>query len=191
MKVLEILKKAEDELREAIAESARAGDYRDVDVGRSVAINIKEMRERISGNGQIVGKTALEKSQRTTKTKRKKYKRRGKPEGLPRFEVRNGSLYKYGWSRKRKDEYYHQVSLSAFDAVVNAMAELTKESTGPFTAEEIIACTEEMIPAYQVYVVLAALRSLDAISQVGREGYDIPVDISEKAKDMWRNLTVK
>lgn len=51
MKVLEILKRTEEEIREAMAEAARAGEYRDVDICRGVAVNIKELCERISGNG--------------------------------------------------------------------------------------------------------------------------------------------
>ena len=75
------------------------------------------------------------------------------------------------------------------------MTKLANEGTGPFTAEVVIeklnVSTEDMIPSYQVYVVLAALRSLDAIRQVGREGYDIPMDISEKAKDLWEKMVCK
>lgn len=197
MKVLEILNKAEEELREAIAEAARSGDYRAVEVGRNVAVNIKELCERISGNGQITTKYAsiTKGTEAKSQKKRKKVTRRSKPAGLPRFEVRNGSLYKIGWSKKQRSEYSHKVPRSAYDAIANSMTKLANEGAGPFTAEVVIeklnVSTEDMIPAYQVYVVLAALRSLDAISQVGREGYDIPMDISEMAKDLWEKMVCK
>jgi len=197
MKVLEILNKAEEELREAIAEAARSGDYRAVEVGRNVAVNIKELCERISGNGQIASKsvTITKGTEAKSQKKRKKVTRRSKPADLPRFEVRNGSLYKIGWSKKQRSEYSHKVPRSAYDAIANSMTKLANEGTGPFTAEVVIeklnVSTEDMIPSYQVYVVLAALRSLDAIRQVGREGYDIPMDISEKAKDLWEKMVCK
>lgn len=195
MKVLEILKKAEEELQEAIVEAVRAGDYRNVDIGRSVAVNIKEIHERVSRNEQVLSRPIKNDPKTKVKKKRKKTYKRNKPEGLPRFEVRNGSLFKIGWSRKQQSEYSHKVPRSAFDVISNAMTRLASEGTGPFAAEAVIeklnASTEDTIPAYQVYVVLAALRSLDAISQVGREGYDIPMDISEKAKDLWEKMVCK
>jgi hypothetical protein len=195
MKVLEILKKTEEELRESIAEAARAGDYRNVDIGRSVALNIKEIFERISQDGQILSRPIKEDAKAKNKKKRKKTYKRNKPEGLPRFEVQNGSLFKIGWSRKQQCEYSHKVPRAAFDAIVGAMAGLAKGGTGLFTAETIIeklnTATGDMMPAYQVYVVVAVLRAFDLISQVGREGYNIPPDISEKAKNMWTELTGK
>jgi hypothetical protein len=195
MKVLEILNKAEKELREAIAEAARSGDYRAVEVGRNVAVNIKEICERISGNGQIMSKPSsisngtVEKSQK----KREKVTSRSKPEGLPRFEVRNGSLYKIGWSKRQRSEYSHKVPRSSYNVIVNLMTKLANEGTGPFKAEAVIEKinVSDMIPTYQVYVVLAALRSLDAINQIGREGYDIPINIAEKARNIWRELSGK
>ena len=151
MKVLEILNKAEEELREAIAEAAHSGDYRAVELGRNVALNIKELCERISNNGQLTMKPASiaigtdVKSQK----RRKKVTRRSKPAGLPRFEVRNGSLYKIGWSKKQHSEYSHKVPRSAFNAITNSMTKLANEGTGPFTAESVIeklnASTEDII----------------------------------------------
>lgn len=197
MKVLDILNKAEQELREAIAEAARSGDYRAVELGRNVAVNIKELCERISGNGQLASKSTATTHRTTTKSQKKRTKvtRRSKPAGLPRFEVRNGSLYKIGWSKKERSEYSHKVPRPSFDAIIISMGKLASEGTGPFAAEAVIeklnASTEETIPAYQVYVVMATLRSKNVINQVGREGYDIPTDISEKASNTWRELAVK
>jgi len=195
MKVLEILKRTEGELREAMAEAARAGEYRDVDICRSVAVNIKELCERISGNGIKSSRSAEEKEGRISRKEQKKISRRGKPEGLPKIEIRKGSLYRIGWSRKQKEEYEHKVPRTTFDSIVGAMAGVAKEGSGPFMAEAVIekinATTEDSMPAYQVYVVLAALREWNLISQLGREGYNIPPDISEKAQNMWAEIAKK
>ncbi|MBN2588382.1 MAG: hypothetical protein JXA96_00850 [Sedimentisphaerales bacterium] len=194
MKVLEILNKAEEELRKAIAEAAHSGDYRAVEVGRNVAVNIKEISDRISGNGQLKSKneTVEKEFASVGQKKKKKVIRRIKPTGLPRFEVKNGSLYKIGWSKKRRSEYSHKVPRTAFDAITNAMNKLANEGSGPFMAEKVIEklnlINDEMIPAYQVYVVMAALRANDVIKQVGREGYNIPTDISENVKNIWNEL---
>ncbi|MDD5064130.1 MAG: hypothetical protein PHQ35_05140 [Phycisphaerae bacterium] len=192
MKILDILRKAEEDLREAIAEAARAGEYRDVDIGRTVAVNIKELCERISGNGIKSSKPLETKEGSASRKKQKKVSRRNKPEGLPRIEIRNGSLYRIGWSRKQKKEYEHKVPRAAVDTIVNTMSALAKEGSGPFMAEAVInkinATTEDSMPAYQVYVVLAALREWNLISQDGRDGYNIPPDVAEKAKTMWTEL---
>ena len=193
MKVLEILKRTEEELREAIAEAARAGEYRDVDIGRTVAVNIKELCERISGNGIKSSRSVEEKEGPVSRKEQKKISRRSKPEGLPRIEIRKGSLFRIGWSRKQKREYEHKVPRVSFDTIVNTMSALAREGKGPFMAEAVLekisATKEDMIPAYQVYVVLAALREWKLITQVGREGYNIPPDISEKAEREWRDMS--
>jgi len=195
MKVLEILKKAEEELRESIADSARAGNYRDVDIGRSVAVNIKELYERISGNGNQSSKLVEERERPLSRREKKRFARRSKPEDLPRIEIRKGSLIRIGWSRKQKEEYEHKVPRKAFDTIVNTMSALAREGSGPFMAETIIekicATTDDTMPAYQVYVVLAALRERNLITQVGREGYNIPLDVAEKAQNIWTELSGK
>src|SRR3972149_7901530 len=138
MKVLEILKRAEEELREAMAEAARAGEYRDVDICRTVAVNIKELCERISGNGLQSSKSAEEKERPVSRKEQRKVSRRNKPEGLPRIEIRKGSLYRIGWSRKQKREYEHKVPRASFDTIVNTMSSLAREGSGPFMAEAVI-----------------------------------------------------
>jgi hypothetical protein len=195
MKVLEILKRTEEELREAIAEAARAGEYRDVDIGRTVAVNIKELCERISGNGLKSSKLAEEKERPVSRKEQRKVSRRNKPEGLPRIEIRNGSLIRIGWSKKQKEEYEHKVPRASFDTIVNTMSALEREGSGPFMAEAVIdkinATTEDSMPAYQVYVVLAALCEWKIITKVGHEGYNIPPDIKEKAQNVWTEIANK
>lgn len=192
MKVLDILKKAEVELREAIAEAACAGDYRTVDMGRAAAVTIQELCQRTSGNADPALSPVERRAERMGKRKGRKSHSRSKPAGLPRFEVRNGSLFRIGWSRKQRCEYSHKVPLAVFNAIAEAMASLAKGGSGPFAGEAVIAklgaTTEETIPAYQVYVVLGALREWGLITQVGREGYNILPDILEKAKQAWGDL---
>lgn len=192
MKILDILRKAEEDLREAIAEAAREGDYRAVDLGRLVAVGVQELSERVTGHGQKSAKTVGDETEAGGRKRHRKIGKRNKPEGLPRIEIRNGSLFRIGWSRKQRCEYEHKVPRESFEAIVNTMAGLSKVGNGPFTAETIIEklnnSTGDMMPAYQVYVVLAALREWNLITQVGREGYNIDPDIGEKAQNKWTKL---
>jgi len=193
MKILEILRKTEVDLREAIAESARAGDYRAVDLGRSVAVGVQELCERITGHGQKSAKSAGDETEPGERKRHRKIGKRNKPEGLPRIEIRNGSLFRIGWSRKHKQEYEHKVPRVSFDTIVNTMSALAREGNGPFMAEAVLkkisATTEDTMPAYQVYVVLAALREWNLITQVGREGYNIPLDLLARAENHWKKIS--
>jgi hypothetical protein len=192
MNILDILKKAEEELREAIAGAARAGDYRTVDLGRSVAVGVRELSEKVTGHGQKSMKSTEEDKETEERKRHKKIGKRNKPEGLPRIEIRKGSLFRIGWSRKQRSTYEHKVPHPAFETIVNTMSALAREGNGPFTAEAIIekigATKEDAIPAYQVYVVLAALREWNIITQVGREGYNIPLDLLARAENQWRKI---
>jgi hypothetical protein len=47
----------------------------------------------------------------------------------------------------------------------------------------------ETVPSYQIYVVIGFLRARKCIVQVGREGYDIPIDVSESAAAVWKSRT--
>jgi len=195
MDILDILKKAEKELREAIAEAARAGDYRAVDLGRSVAVGVKELYEQAAGKRKVSEKSAGDEKETGGRKRRRKIGKRNKPDGYPRFEVRNGTLFKIGWSRKQRVEYEHKTPRAIYDLIVSTMSNMEKAKSGPFTAEVIIEemnrTNEEIVPAYQVYVVLAALRAWGLVSQMGREGYNITKDISEKANQAWRDKVSK
>jgi hypothetical protein len=61
-------------------------------------------------------------------------------------------------------------------------------------AEQIIEQVNDLesdtIPSYQIYGVIGLLRKFNCIKQIGREGYDIPTDVSTRAKNEWDKLTV-
>jgi hypothetical protein len=110
----------------------------------------------------------------------------------PRFEVRQDTLYRYGWSKSEKQEYVHKVPRGVFLKTLEVMARLRQQSGGPFVAEEILKLVDSGdggAPSYQLYVVLGLLREAGCIEQLGREGYRIPADISEKAETTWSDLS--
>lgn len=189
-KIIGILTKAESELREQIIEAAKAGDYRSVDSARAVAVGIRSLRSGIvnsSSKAQTKGTVAI--PQRRKKSSSRKC---GKS-GYPKFDVKNGTLIRIGWSKKQHREYMHKVPRLVFDQTVKAMVALAQSGVGPFMAEQIIEqlshFVSETIPSYQVYVVIGMLRKTSCIKQVGREGYDIPTDLAAKAENAWQNLS--
>jgi len=189
-KIEAILKKAENELQEIIVEAAKAGDYRGVDTGRAAAVEICNLKARIlkpSSKSELKTESDMSRSKKKVATKRHV---RGK---YPKFEVKNNTLIRIGWSKKEKREYTHKVSKQVFYQTVEEMGRLAQGGAGPFMAEKIIEqvnnSESETIPSYQVYVVIGLLRKLNCIKQIGREGYDIPIDLAKKAETAWGNLS--
>jgi len=193
-RISQILADAEKELRQVIADAAQQGEYRTVDAARLVAVSISETKTRFSDRAlhprtkdsnpaKQLKKSASRSKPTSSKTKRTAY---------PKFEIRSGSLVKIGWSKKQKKEYSHKVPHSVFQSTVDAMANLSATGTGPFLAEQLLARINEtesdLIPSYQVYVVIAFLREKKCLKQQGREGYSIPPDVQEQAKKIWENI---
>jgi hypothetical protein len=183
------LSKAENGLRDVIAQAAGAGDYRGVDIAKNVAVQLSDIMQRLktpTTNRSI----ELPKNEHTLKREESKASNRKKD--YPKFEVRNSSISRIGWSKKEKCEYTHKVPVIVFERTVEAMDSLSKSGAGPFTAEEIINKANEMqtepVPSYQVYVVIGLLRENNCVKQVGREGYYFSSDISEKARMLLQNL---
>lgn len=190
-RIEEVLTKAENELQEVIVEAAKEGDYRGVDAGRAAAVEICNLKARIlkpSSKGELKSESNVSRSKKKVATKRHG---RGK---YPKFEVKNDNLVRIGWSKKERREYTHKVSKRVFVKTVEEMGRLAQGGTGPFMAEKIIEqvnnAESETIPSYQIYVVIGFLRKLNCIKQIGREGYDIPTDLSTRAKKECDNLNL-
>jgi len=191
-KVRAILAGAERELREAIAGAAMAGDLGAVDLARMAAGRVREIIEAAHGgrgSWQRRSRGSGTAGRETVHGRRKRGVRRSP---YPKFIMRNDSLYRVGWSKKRRGEYHHKVPRHVFDGTVEAIAGLSAVGAGPFTAEEIMeranagAC--EPFPAYQVYVVIGFLRARRCVEQLGREGYQAPADFSERAARAWAEV---
>jgi hypothetical protein len=190
-KIEAVLTKAENELQEVIVEAAKAGDYRGVDAGRAAAVEICNLKARIlkpSSKGELKTESNVSRAKKKVATKRHG---RGK---YPKFEVKNDSLVRIGWSKKEKREYTHKVPKRVLYETVEVMGRLAQGETGPFMAEKIIEqvnnADSEAIPSYQIYVVIGFLRKLNCIKQIGREGYDIPMELLTRAKKEWGKLSI-
>jgi hypothetical protein len=189
-KIEAVLTKAENELQEVIVEAAKDGDYRGVDAGRAAAVEICNIKARIlkpSSKGDLKSESNESRAKKKVATKRHG---RGK---YPKFEVKNDNIVRIGWSKKERREYTHKVSKRVFYETVEVMGRLAQGGAGPFMAEKIIEqvnhAESETIPSYQIYVVIGFLRKFNCIKQIGREGYDIPIDMAKKAESAWGNLS--
>ena len=189
-KIIEILTKTESDIQKVIIEAAQAGDYRSVDMARSAAVNIKNLRMQIINPASKIEKKS---SQNKPHSKRKALSRKGTRSNYPTFKVKNDTLIRIGWSKKQRREYTHKAPRFVFDRTIKAMVILAQSGAGPFLAENIIeqanSNQSESIPSYQVYAVIGLLKQTNFIKQVGRDGYIIPQDLAKKAEEKWVELT--
>jgi len=195
-KIETILSQTEGQLRDIIAEAAKQGDYRGVDAARHIAVSIQEIKGMVNERHSVPTKSdRIGMPSNAVQKKRKSVSKKSRSAGYPRFRISENVLTKIGWSKRQKSEYTHKVSRSIFDRTLKSMVTLTNGRTGPFTAEQIINVVnkseEEFIPSYQVYIVIAFLRSTGCIQQQGRDGYHIPIEVESKAEEAWKKVCKK
>ncbi len=205
-RLVELIRKAESGVQKVIADAAGDGDYDAIEKARQIAIELKQLADGFTptasdmvGDGTAAKKSLavrrVDATEMPVKTNlnhvgsaRRKPQRGGKV-GYPRFEARNGTLYRIGWSKKQKKEYVHKVPRSSFDTIIDLLGRISVEFDTPVPAESVIDAldddTRESIPTYQVYAVMMYLRQIDAIKQAGRDGYHIPADISQRKDTLW------
>jgi hypothetical protein len=190
-KIEPILLYAERELRDVIADAAKAGDYEGVDLAREVAARIRAMVPLVGSRlaASQNGSAATADDPRGSAAKHTSARRgAGKKGSYPRFQVRKGTLWKYGWSKSDKKEYVHKVPKEVFEQTVAAIGTLTQNGVSPLAADQIIEQIElagHSVPVYQVYVALAFLRQHNVVRRHGRDGYLVIPDFAERAGGLW------
>lgn len=196
-RIQQALNRAEAEVRDAGAEAFRTGDDVAAGQARDVVAALKALRLRLNGQApdalrpQLAAPPRKHARSRAGKKKRRDALKENGKSGYPRYEVRNGSLVRIGWSKKEKSEYQHKAPREIFERTVAAMEKIAQSGSGPFTAEQVIEQTSDTsgaIPGYQAYVVIGLLRDQGCVEQVGREGYMIPEDVSSRAMHVWNEL---
>ncbi len=97
-----------------------------------------------------------------------------KKKDYPKFVREGDRLVKIGWSKTNKTTYEHKAPYEAVTAVVRQLA--AKVTPGKlFTIENIMPVPDISnngeVPAYQVYLTLAWLRSLGLVERKAKDGY--------------------
>jgi hypothetical protein len=186
--ITNILSEAENQLRRAISDAAARGDYSGVDTARQIAVEIREIKERL-GIGSPIPSSMSKKEQATAKNRGESKSRRTARENYPQFVVEGDTLTKIGWSKKQRKEYTHKVTRPIFEQTLQAMVALATGKAGPFMAEQIIEKLNksggDFAPSYQVYIVIAFLKKAHCIRQEGRDGYSVFPELVAKASKAW------
>ncbi len=187
--VLAVLAETDKALLELIAEWAKAGDLSGVETARHAALLVRNVIDELSPSNKRSKSQTVLNERKEGATKSDPIASPLMPTEYPRFEIRNATLYRIGWSRKRKESYSHKVPRAIASGIISTMSTLSAGGAGPFTAEQIIDRVNRdasvSIPSYQVYAVIGFLRANQLIEQVGRDGYQIPSGLNKFAQELW------
>jgi hypothetical protein len=169
-----ILRQAEAAIRELIERRLAAEAYEEVAKLARLAAGLATLLREEEGHA-AEAQTAKPPSPRRGKRKRPRGRRGGgKKAGYPRFVREGDRLVKVGWSKKNKSEYEHRAPRSAVVAFATHLCS-NVEVGGTFTVEDLLPVPDPAhdgeLPAYQVYMVLAWLRTTGAVEKRGRQGY--------------------
>ena len=191
--VQKILVEADHRLRQAIADAATAGDLDGVDLARNAAGRLRQMINGIDTAEETLVNSSTSSPKRQTPVDKAQIRKRSKRKSkYPQYLVRGNYLCRIGWSKKERKEYEHKVAKEVFDVTLGVMDTLSHDHSGPITADQIIRkvnkLSSETIPNYQIYVVIGLLRDNHDITQVGRQGYDLPQKLREISVARWAKL---
>lgn len=214
------LRTAEQQLRNIIAKAAERGDY---DHLPQIAEWAKLLSTALSGqpvselapippeiipsspseNGVHNRAAAVRTRTPTTvnckaKAGRRKKGRRSKKAKAeyPKFTREGDALVKIGWSKSEGKTYEHKAPRSVLRALVQALIRVGSGGER-FTVDDLLplkdAASSSEIPDYQTYLTLAWLRSVDLITQHGRQGYSLlpGTDLERESERLWSQLNTR
>lgn len=154
------------------------GKYDELPALAALAARLSELTTSGNGRAEVSRSQALPRNDASAQDNAVDAKSRTakqEPLDYPRFERSEDRLIKVGWSKKDREEYEHKASKEAaravFDAIANASA-----SRDFVRVEDVLRVRgkeEEEMPSYQIYLVIAWLRSSGALEREGNEGYRI------------------
>ncbi len=196
----ELLRRLEQDLRVLVREAASTGDYESVMAltfwARSIASLIARRLEQATAVLAEADDVQLFPANRSRDKKASTARRKPAKGEYPRFLRQANNLVKVGWSRRGKEEYEHKVSEGIVMLIARGIAKAGLNGELTPTEKFLSAVTSEgaaEVPEYQVYVVLAWLRSLGLVTQHGRRGYTIsqPNDLTPQVRSFWEQLPKK
>ena len=103
-----------------------------------------------------------------------KAKKPGRKSKYPFFVIKDGWIEKVAWSKKSKDEYRHYAACEAAVALAEHI-DSTQRAGRIWSVEALGGVPhpsgDGVLPGYQIYLLIAWMRSLDLIVKQGRSGY--------------------
>jgi hypothetical protein len=207
---VEILRRAEREMQSLISEAAAAGQYEEIPALAALALRISSSSTANGqGDGTVVSEHSSELGANHTSDAMDEIgsvpvavavDEPGRIESAsgrtkyPCFYRQGGKLVKIGWSKNSQGEYEHKAGRAVVDAVVAAVLKATAKRAR-FDIEELgtvhLDAQRSPVPSYQLYLVVAWLRSAGLIAHVGRRHYQLGGtrgNITNRVKQEWNTL---
>lgn len=196
-RAIEIVRKAEEGLRELMQQALTAQRYGDVGGVAPLADALAELLRFsvAAGPGSLTSKSGIG-SRGSSVLSPTAVGGGAKPtvrdDDYPRFERDGDKLVKIAWSKKDKREYEHR----APRATVLRVAEILSDSKTPgsaFAMDKLMPFklkNGDDIPSYQAYLALAWFRALGVVEQRGKDGYAMTNGALDRARveDAWRSV---
>jgi hypothetical protein len=170
---IEIVRSAEAEVADLLAEAAQERRYGDLieltKIARSLAAISPELRSGADPPASLDGNREREED-------RARHPRRPSAE-YPLFLRDDDWLVKVGKSRTGSETYEHKAPLQVLQAVVRRALAVSSRSTRPFRTDALTSVKQHDddvdIRGYQLYLCLGWLKRIGLLKQHGRKGYSI------------------
>lgn len=171
---IDVLTRAESELRDLLELAASNGDYDAVKSLAELAQTIRLLAKKGHQPNDDPHQASARESRRSGAARRETS---ATPRSVyPRFAVDGDQLVKIGWSKSSGGEYEHRASRRIMDTLTTSLQDVGR-SRRRFTMEEVLPLSDPTehseIPTYQVYLSLAWLRAVGLVKQHGRQGYSL------------------
>ena len=192
----DILRGAEGKLRELIEKRLATQAYAEVAELAALAEGVANLLTREPNrpaHGNLSPTRRVAERQKAVMPRASGKPKRG---DYPRFERDGDKLVKVGWSKKSRAEYEHRAPRSAVTAFSRHLCSRVSPG-GTFAVEELLPVPDVVhdsdLPAYQVYMVLAWLRTAGAVDKKGRDGYVLrSTDLHAKhLEHLWDRLPTR
>lgn len=194
---LEILSRAETELRAEIERAVSEGRYADVVILARLADGIAQLMapdaNATSAVTSISDDPKASAPQPAAPAPSSSPSRGGARRAFPRFEREGDKIVKIAWSKKDRAEYEHKAPRRIVDALV-ASIRSRKGEGARFDAPDVLPLkdskTRRDFPSYQSYLAIAWLRHEGVIMKYGRDGYALKPTASspEHLSQLWEAL---
>lgn len=200
---IEIIERAERELRTLVGKAAEAAEYDAVDRLAQWA----RMLHELARNGTSATLAAAPPDQAGRRPEpdtksarasapagRQKTPRRPAKGQYPKFFRSGDQLVKVGWSKKERAEYEHRTPRLVAELLAAAIAR--RAGNGRlFTTDDLFPLKNPQdggeVPSYQAYVALAWLKALGLVKPHGRRGYSAnsATNLCERVSTAWMRLS--
>lgn len=194
---LQILSKAEGELRSVIERALAEGSYSDVATIARIA----------DGLAQLSAAEPVDEGQSAPRAERSRPAVQPAPSPaqppvsrggrtartFPRFERESDKLVKIAWSKKDRAEYEHKAPRRIVDLLLESIRSRKGEGA-KFDAPDVLPLkdsrTRREVPSYQSYLALAWLRHEGVITKYGRDGYALKPTAAtpDHLSELWEAL---